>query len=105
MRGAKWLAAVLCPLALLVARLWAFRLHPGQGKRAATKAAGGPWGCGGAGGGVGGGNRAGRRRGAFCGESGAAPRGECHPSASVLPGDAESRALPYRDLSEAAVLL
>ncbi|XP_040514888.1 A disintegrin and metalloproteinase with thrombospondin motifs 20 isoform X4 [Gallus gallus] len=30
MRGAKWLAAVLCPLALLVARLWAFRLHPGQ---------------------------------------------------------------------------
>lgn len=55
MRGAKWLAAVLCPLALLVARLWAFRLHPGQGKRAATKAAGAPWGCGGAGGGVGGG--------------------------------------------------
>ncbi|XP_048817064.1 A disintegrin and metalloproteinase with thrombospondin motifs 20 isoform X5 [Lagopus muta] len=30
MRGAKLLAAVLCPLALLVARSWALRLHPGQ---------------------------------------------------------------------------
>lgn len=99
MRGAKLLAAVLCPLALLVARSWALRLHPGQGKRAATKAAGGPWGCGGVGGGRGGTGRGGG------GGLSAAPRGERRPSASALPSEAKCRALRCRDLSEAAVLL
>lgn len=43
MRAAGWLAAVLCPLALLGAGSRGLRFHPGQGKGAATKeeAAGG----------------------------------------------------------------